>query len=461
MHVRAGRAPDVIVAGGGFAGLAAATALADAGARVLLLEARPHLGGRARSWIDPTTGGVVDNGQHLFMGCYDETLRFLTRVGTRHRLALQPRLEIPWAERDGRLRWFRLAGAPSPIDAIVGLLGYPGLGWRDRVGLLRVARSARRGPAPGPPRDKGPAGDPLDGISVASWLDALGQSAETRRRLWDPLAIAVLNAAPEEAAASNFAAVLRLAFLGGSGRSGLGVSRVGLSDLYAEPAARYLKAHGGEVRSRTPVLRILLEGRGCTGVVLAGGERVSSGAVVAALPPRELLEVLPPAVGSSPFFEGAGRLREEAIVSVHLWFGASITDLEITGLVGCAWQWLFSRGADADAGGSHHVTLVRSAASDLVDVPKEVIVRSALDDLRACVPAARRSTPRHSLVVKERRAAAVLGPGSSALRPGFRTPLPGFYLAGDWTATGLPATIEGAVLSGHACALLAVGGTAA
>jgi len=454
---RSGGAPDVVVIGGGFAGLAAATALTAGGAKIVLLEARPHLGGRARSWVDPTTGGVVDNGQHLFMGCYDETLKFLERIGTRDRLALQPRLEIAMAERDGSVGWFRLARAPGPLDAILGLLGFPGLGWRDRLGLLRVARAARRSVRSGIPQGGAVGDDPLDRMTVAAWLAALGQSGEARRRLWDPLGIAVLNEIPEEAAASNFAAVLRLAFLGGVDRSGLGLSRVGLSDLYAEPAARYLKARGGEVRLRSPVLRLMLKGEGCAGVVLAGGERLPAGAVVAALPPRELLEILPPASGIGTFLAGAGRLREQSIVSVYLWFGSRVTDLDFAGLLDCTWQWVFNRGAMADDAGTHHITLVRSAAGGFADRPKEAIVRSALDDLRACFPAARRAAPRHALVIKERRATVSLGPGSAALRPGFETPLPGLYLAGDWTATGLPATIEGAVLSGHACARLAGG----
>ncbi|HZM69562.1 MAG TPA: hydroxysqualene dehydroxylase HpnE [Candidatus Cryosericum sp.] len=457
MPARSGGAPDVIVVGGGFAGLSAATALAEGGARVVLVEARPHLGGRARSWIDPTTGGVVDNGQHLFMGCYDETLRFLERIGTRDRLAIQPRLEIALAERDGSVGWFRLGMAPGPLGAILGLLGFPRLGWRDRLRLLRVARAARRAAPPGPSRESSGSDDPLDRTTVASWLAALGQSPETRRRLWDPLAIAVLNESPDLAAASGFAAVLHQALQGGGDRSGLGLSQVGLSDLYAEPAARFLKARGGEVRLRSPVLRLLLAGESCAGVVLAGGERLPAGRVIAALPPRELLEILPPPVAGGRFFEGASRLPEQSIVSVYLWFGTQVTDLDFAGLLGCAWQWLFTRGALAGAAGTHHVTLVRSAAGDFAERPKEAIVRSALEDLRACFPAVRRTPPRHALVIKERRATVSLRPGSAALRPGFRTPLQGLYLAGDWTATGFPATIEGAVLSGHACARLAAG----
>src|SRR5881628_3994030 len=168
----AGKNPDVIVVGGGFAGLAAATLLAENGARTLLFEARPHLGGRARSWIDSDTGSVVDNGQHLFMGCYRETLLFLTRIGSLDRLRLQPRLRVPFLEPGGGVSAFSLP--PLPIfswSVAAGLLRYPGLAFRERLGLLRVGREVRRRT---PAARVAPA-DALDDQSVASWLAALGQ----------------------------------------------------------------------------------------------------------------------------------------------------------------------------------------------------------------------------------------------------------------------------------------------
>ena len=406
---------------------------------------------------------VVDNGQHLFMGCYYETLRLLERLGTRHHLALQARLEIPLMQRDGQVGFFRLPAAQGTFGAILGLLRSPGLDWRDRLRLLRVVRAAHSTP---PSTGPGPAGarhdDPLDRTTVSDWLADLRQSSEARRRLWNPLAIAILNETPERAAATGLAAVLRQALLRGPARSGLGLSRVGLSELYAEPAARYLKAQGSDVRLRAPVQRLLIAGERCSGVLLAGGERLSAGTVIAALPPRELIEILPPGLAAAPPFAGAARLREQSIVSLYLWFGARVTDLGFAGLLDGAWQWVFNRAALVGEGraGTHHVTLVRSAAGDFAERSKESLVRSALDDLRACFPEARRAAPRQALVIKERRATVSLVPGTASLRPDFRAPLSGLLLAGDWTATGLPATIESAVLSGHACARLAHGGAA-
>jgi squalene-associated FAD-dependent desaturase len=454
VHAGVGRAADVVVAGGGFAGLAAATALAEAGAAVVVLEGRPHLGGRARSWTDPETGASVDNGQHLFMGCYRETRAFLSRIGTHEDLVLQPRLLMPLVDEGGRVGFFRLSALPFPWGLISGLLRFPGLDISGRIGLLRVAREVRRRSRPG----SQDSADALDGQSVAGWLRDLGQSQEACRRLWQPLAVSALNEEPERASAAMFFPVLREAFLGGPEGSRLGLSRVGLSDLYAEPAARYLKARGSVIHLRTQVRRILLDGERCAGVVLADGRPLAARAVVAAVPAEDLLEILPPGLAGDPFFAGVARLETSPIVSVYLWFGAPVTDLPFAGLVGGTWQWLFNRemialpGGPPRAGGSHAVTLVCSAARDLVGRSREALVRSALETLHLYVPGSRQVGLRHALVIKEKRATLSPRVGGMRSRPPFRTPVPGLHLAGDWTATGLPATIEGAVLSGHACA---------
>jgi squalene-associated FAD-dependent desaturase len=445
-----GGSPEAIVVGGGFAGLAAATALAEEGARVVLMEARPHLGGRARSWIDPETGHVVDNGQHLFMGCYAETLRFLSRIGALERLALQPRLQVPFLDPGGRSAVFRLPRLPSPWNLAAGLLRCPGLSLSDRLSLLRVgrevARRSRRVAAPG-------SAGSLDDRSVAEWLAGLGQSPEATRRLWFPLAVAALNEDPRVASAACFLPVLREAFHRGAAGSRLGIARVGLSDLYVDPALHFLRGKGCEARTRTQVRRLLVEGGRFGGVLMPDGTRVAAGAVVAAVPPEELLELLPPGVAADPAFAGASRLQTSPIVSAYLWFGSPVTDLPFAGLIGGTWQWMFNRRAFAGSpGGQHGVTLVCSAARDLVDRPREQLVRLALEDLHAFVPASRRAALRHSLVIKEKRATISPARGALALRPASRTRYRGLHLAGDWIATGLPATIEGAVLSGHACA---------
>ncbi len=445
---RQGDRPDVIVVGGGFAGLSAATALAEEGARVLVLEGRPHLGGRARSWLDPESGQVVDNGQHLFMGCYRETLRFLSRLGTSDQLALQPRLAMHLIDRGGKIGTFSLPSLPAPFDRLAGFLRYPGLGMAERWGLARVARAVRR--------EARQSDAALEQRSVAMWLDELQQTDEAKRRLWHPIAISALNEMPDRASAAMFAPVLREAFLGGVDSARLGVPRVGLSDLYAEPAASYLRHRKCSVRLRSPVRRILIEDRRCAGVLLDGGEQVTGGAVILSVAHSDLTELLPPEAAADPFFAGAPVLEWSPIVSVYLWFGGPVFDLPFAALVDCTWHWVFDRRAiGGREGGAQGVTLVCSAARHLVGRSIDSLVRSALDDLHAFVPESRRAALRRSLVIKEKRATFSPACGTSALRPAQKTPYAGLYVAGDWTATGLPATIEGAVQSGHACARLA------
>jgi squalene-associated FAD-dependent desaturase len=440
---------DVVVVGGGFAGLAAATALAESGARVLLCESRPHLGGRARSFIDPDTGSIIDNGQHLLMGCYAEMLRFLGRIGAADRIAWGDGLEVPYLDPGGRATVLRASA--GRVGALTGLLRFKGLPFGERLAAARVPLAARRD-------------DPaFEEMTVAAWLARLEQSAEARRRLWDPLAIAALNELPERAAASGFASALRHAFFSGPRGIALGAPRVGLSDLYVEPGTHYLRAHGGEVRPRAPVQRILESGTRCSGVLLAGGTRIEADAVIAAVTPKALLEILPPALAADRFFARVGELRDSAILSVYLWFGAPVLERPYAALLGGFWQWVFMRdgvrpppsaeGGDAAVhGGTHVVTLVRSAASDDAERSKEALVRQAVEELRRYVPAAARLMPRHDMVIKEKNATVSLTPGTEALRPTTATPLERFYLAGDWIATGIPATVESACLSGHAAA---------
>ncbi len=460
MQGGAGRTPEAIVVGGGFAGLSAATLLAERGARVLLLEARPYLGGRARSWVDPQTGSTVDNGQHLFLGCYRDTLLLLDRLGSRDRLNLQPRLSAPFVEPGGAVSVFALP--PLPVfswSLLAGLLRFPGLAFRERLGLLRVAREVRRLSRRTAPAVAGQ----LDDLSVSSWLRSLGQSERADERLWHPLATAALNEDPGQASAAMFFPVLRELFLGGAGGARLGVPRVGLSDLYADPAAHYLRARGCEVRLRAQVRGLIFERGRCAGVLLSDGARVPAPDVIVAVPPDDLLEMLPSEVASDPFFAGCSRLETSPIVSIYLWFGSPVTDLPLAGLLGGQWQWIFSRRAFAGGGAAGFgVTLVRSAARAFVEASRDMLVRRALDDLHRFFPASRRATLRHSLIIKEKRASMAPLRGSLALRPAWKTPQPGLHLAGDWTATGLPATIEGAVISGHACArqVLAGRGTA-
>jgi squalene-associated FAD-dependent desaturase len=437
-----------VVVGGGFAGLAAATRLAGDGHAVTLLERRPQLGGRAYSVTDETTGDVIDNGQHLFMGCYRALDGFLLRIGARDKLRMQERIDVALLDGSQLLR-LRAAPLPPPFDLLGGLAGFHALSVADRLRLGRVALAVRM------PSARTAAAS--DWETVETWLDRVGQSEGARRRFWRPLTLATLNEAPERASAKMLEAVLQGAFLGPGADGRLGMARVGLSDLYTDDARRYLEARGGRVRLGAPVARIELErdGRVASGVALRDGELVPADAVVVAVPPRALLELLPPAlVARESYFASLHRLEASPIVSVHLWLDRRVTDEEMVGLIDRPMHWIFNRNrlaAVRDPSRSH-LSLVTSAARRLIDLEPEALVETAWQEVARALPAARAAARLHARVMKEREATIAHAAGSESHRPRVQSPVDGLFLAGDWVRTGLPATVESAVLSADAAA---------
>jgi squalene-associated FAD-dependent desaturase len=442
---------DVVVIGGGFAGLAAATRLVEAGARVTLLEKRPQLGGRAYSVVDEATGDVVDNGQHLFMGCYRATRAFLERIGTSDKLRLQDRLQVAFV--DGKtLAPSKLATGrlPGPLSLLSGLFGFSSLSWRDKISMLKVAAAIQL-----PSRLQPPA---TDWETVDGWLDRLGQSHAARRAFFHPLALATLNDDPRTASAKQFAAVLKEAFFdGGDGR--LGMARVGLSDLYVDDARAWLQARGATVRAGAGVERILVERGVARGVGLRGGEMVRADAVIAATPPS----VLPTLVDAEwrdgeTWWAGLERLTTSPIVSLHLWLDRLVTDEELIGVVDSPLHWIFNRNrlVQVKDPSRSHLSLVVSAARALIDRPADEIVHTLTDELRRVLPDAAGARVVHARLIKERDATIAHGAGTEGFRPRCQSPVEGLFAAGDYVRTGLPATIEGAVRSAHDAADLAL-----
>src|SRR5262245_21734989 len=244
MDVPGMKTHDVIVIGGGFAGLSAAVRLADAGARVLVLEARNRLGGRATAFPDRETGELVDNGQHIILGCYRETLAFLRTIGAEDRVRIQPHLVITMIDREGAVSRLDCSGFPAPLNLLAGVFDWSALSWADRrsvLGLapaLRAARNQARGD------QSRIAASP--GETVENWLIRNGQSPRLREMLWTPLALAALNQSPATAAAPMFARVLGEMFSGAPRAASIGLPATPLHELYAEPAKARIERHGGE-----------------------------------------------------------------------------------------------------------------------------------------------------------------------------------------------------------------------
>jgi squalene-associated FAD-dependent desaturase len=435
----------VVVVGGGFAGLAAATRLTDEGQEVTLLEKRPVLGGRACSFVDETTGDVIDNGQHLFLGCYRHTRRFLERIGAAEKLRFRDDLQLTWLD-GGKVKRMVSSSLPAPFHALAGLARAGALSVGERLLALRVAAALK---APSPLAPAAGERDTVDG-----WLARLSQSESARRNFWHPIALAALNDDPRTASAQLFETVLRETYLGKPEDARLAVAPSGLSQLYCDDAARYLTKNGAKLRLSTAVSEILVESISgvlvVKGVALASGERIDAEAVVVALPPPSLLELVPQSLRSGEtYFDGIARLRSSPIVSIHLWLDRRVTDEPLFALAGSPIHWAFHRnqlGEVRDPSRSY-LSLVTSAARDLIDRAPADLVALAVSELKRALPSTNGARLIHSRVIKERDATIAHPAGGERDRPLARTPARGLFLAGDWIRTGLPATIESAVRS--------------
>jgi hydroxysqualene dehydroxylase len=431
----------VVIIGGGFSGLAAGVNLIDQGVDVLLLERRNHLGGRAYSFIDSKTGSPVDNGQHLFMGCYHHTIAFLQKIGCLDRLKFQDKPRVDFLDRRDGFVKFECPALPPPLHVVAGLLRMKGLTLGDKLRAINVGRAIRSNGS-------------LESLTVDQWLDKLGQSERIRKRFWHPMAIATLNEAPQIASARMLKRVLEEAFGGGSSSTSIGIARVGLSDLYTGGAREFIESRGGQVRTGTEVARLVVEQRSVVAAELRSGETLGADSFISAVPPNAFLQMLDEETAKN--FAPIRKLESSPIVSINLWFDRSVIDRQFTGLIGTRCQWVFNKDLILSTDKkTNQIAVIISAARDFVDWTRDALVEMAVSELHEMLPASREAKLIQSAIVKEREATMAHTVESDHLRPGPRTSISNLILAGDWTDTGLPATIESAVFSGHAAAEIA------
>ena len=439
---------DAVVIGAGFAGLSCAVALAERGVRVTVLEGKPALGGRAYSFEDPDTGDFVDNGQHVLMGCYNETLDFLKRIDANGQLVFHEDLEIEMLAGPGQSAVLKTARLPGPLHMTAALLGYKHLSFAQRMSVMRGGLrmlAMRR------------FSDELRRLTVAQLMDRLGQSEHARRCFWYPLSIATLNDEPESSSAQQLAEVLKRAFFSRRRRDSAFVySRVGLSDLYCTGATRLIERAGGAVLSHSIVEMLELGARGgVASVRLRDGRQIEASDFISAVPAPQLLRFLPENAIADPFFSRLAGLSSSPIICVHVWLDREVTNSPFIGFIGTTTQWLFNkRQIFAQRGEAHpgYLSFVISGARKLVDRSNQEILDIVINDLHAMIPASREAKVVKSLVLKEKNATMAPDLRSHELRPTAKTPVANFFLAGDWIQTGLPATIESAVISGRAAA---------
>jgi len=439
---------DVIVIGAGFAGLSAASRLASRGARVLVLEARSRLGGRATAFTDRETGELVDNGQHVMLGCYADTLAFLDEIGAGGNVSIQPQLSVSMIDRRGRRsRLTCPTTLPPPMHLVAGVLEWEALSWRDRIAAFAMTTPLKLAYRESQPGARRRAASP--GETVENWLIRNRQTPTIREMLWNPLALAALNQSPAKASAPPFARVLGEMFGGDARGAAIVLPTRPLHQMYAEPARAYIESRGGTVRTgATAKARI---GAGGEVSIENNGERWTAAAVIAAVPWYALPELFVSAPAAlAGVIENARRMESSPIVTVNLWFDRPVIDEPFLGLPGRAMQWVFDKQA-VFGGTASHLSLVSSGAGPMVERSNEDVIAEAHRELVEALPDVRAARLVRATVIREPRATFSLAPGQP-LRPAAETGIRGFYLAGDWTDTGLPATIESAVRSGHRAA---------
>jgi squalene-associated FAD-dependent desaturase len=453
----------VVVIGGGLAGITAAIRLREAGAAVTVLEARPWLGGATCSFSRGEM--VIDNGQHVFLRCCTEYQALLARLGMTGSVSIQERFDVTVLTPGGQAR-LRRNSLPAPLHMSGALARY---------GLLTPAERLRVGQAALALRFANPARPRLDEQRLGDWLAARGQSERARRRLWDLFIISALNIAGDDASVSLAATVIKTALLGRKDAADIGMSAIPLGDLHGKAALRLLTRLGVEVRLGSKATAIEQAGPGTaepgtTGPaagrfrvpVVAGGDPeqvLSADAVIMAVPAAAAARLAPPQLGASAA-QWAG-LGISPIVNVHVHYDRRVTRLPFAAALESPVQWVFDKTRAAGVTSGQYLAVSQSAADDYVDVPAARIREEFLPALEQLFPAAADARVLDFFVTRERRATFRQGPGTGRLRPGAGTVVPGLALAGAWTETGWPDTMEGAVRSGQNAAEHIMSGLAA
>jgi squalene-associated FAD-dependent desaturase len=435
------------VVGGGLAGITAALALADAGVRVTLLEGRPRLGGLAFSF--QRDGLTVDNGQHVYLRCCTAYRWFLDRIEGTALAPVQDRLDVPVLDvtksegrRLGRLRRDKL---PVPLHLGRSLAAYPHLTLAERARVGRAALALSRLDLADPA---------LDTQDFGSWLAAHGQSARAVEALWDLVGVATLNAVASDASLGLAAMVFKTGLLSDPGAADIGWARVPLGDLHDRLAGKALDSAGVRTGIRTRVTSLSRDENG-RWAVRVPGETLHADAVVLAVPQREAHDLLPAGALDAP--ERLLEIGTAPILNVHVVYDRKVLARPFFAALGTPVQWVFDRTEASGLREGQYLALSQSAARDEIDEPVAVLRERYLPELGRLLPGTRGARVKDFFVTRERTATFAPAPGVGRLRPGARTKAPGLYLAGAWTATGWPATMESAVRSGVSAADAALG----
>ncbi len=431
----------VAIAGGGLAGLAAGCALSSAGFRVTLFERRPYLGGRASSYQHPGTGEIVDNCQHVLLGCCTNLIDFYCRTGVANKIRWCD--SLTFLEPGGRASVIKPSALPAPLHAAPSFLRADCLTLADKLAIGRVMAVL----APAAPVERGE--------TFLAWLKRHGQTEQAIDRFWKTILVSALNEDLDQISVPYAAQVIRESFLKSAAAGRMGVPTVPLTELYGS-AGDAIRDRGGDVQSRAGIESFRAQASDVT-IVVNGQERKFD-YLVLAVPFDVLARILPESPAAAPLAEMLSHFTTSPITGIHLWFDRVISDLDHAVLLDRTIQWMFhksrlieAREAREDGKGSY-VELVVSSSKSLVEKSRGEIVDLTLKELREFFPAAREAKLLKSTVIKEVHATYSPRPAIDQHRPRPETAWPRVFLAGDFVATRWPATMEGAVRSGYSAA---------
>jgi squalene-associated FAD-dependent desaturase len=433
---------SVTVVGAGLAGLSAGCALAEAGFNVTLLERRPYIGGRASSYQHPGTGEIVDNCQHVLLGCCTNLLDLYDRFGAADKIRWFD--SLTFVEPGGRRSVIHPSPLPAPFHTAPSFLGAASLGLADKIAISRAMLALI-------------AGLPEDTAEdFLSWLKRHGQTPNAIDRFWKVVLVSALNEDLDRTSVRYAAQVFRESFMKSAAAGRMGVPTVPLTELYSA-GADYITKRGGTVRLRSSVDSIALQSD--TVKIVSGTESFVSDYAVLAVPYHTLAKMLPPGETSEILSKDLAKFDSSPITGIHLWFDREITNLEHAVLLDRTIQWMFHKSKllarhanNGNSASGSYVELVVSSSKSLVDSPRGEIIELALKELAEFFPAVAEAKLMKSTVIKEIYATYSALPQSDLYRPNAVTAWPNIFLAGDWTATGWPATMEGAVRSGYKAA---------
>lgn len=431
--------PTAIVVGSGVAGISAAVHLAKTSVAVTLLEKAHRPGGRTFSLLDKEISDWIDNGQHVLMGCYKETLELTRILNTSSLLQSLPPFRQVWLGEGGSRYILDGRGRIKPWGKLRGLLNFDAIGWRERWGILRALRQIQRGG-----QDAS-----LEQRTCLEWLKSLNQSNTAIGYFWEPIILATLNESPNRAAASLLEVVIRKTFLADDEANTILLPSGRLSDLFFPAAGEYIEKGGGSLHLASRAVALMIEDDRAIGVCLRNGDKLLADSVVLAIPPDALRRIL----NETPFEtqqieEDLSQFVYSPIISVYLWLKKPALSEPMVGFFDSPLQWGFSRPYRE----GQRLCVVRSAAHEWSNLSAKEICHETIRELERFLPGFSQEEYIHSRVIKQPKATPSLGPGSLPVRR-LKGPLPeGLFIAGDWTDTGLPATIESAALSGRQCA---------